>query len=119
MHSYLDNINAYGEIERNCIEAAIKANSYLQSLLPLFEQVYIRGAGELWYYDENKNFVLSTRQRRGVRQGCVLGMFLFCLTMEPLYMRLRAAMREQGAVYAYCDDSYLVAEPDKMAEVLA
>jgi len=33
----LNNIHAYGEIERDCIEAAIKTNPYLQSLLPLFE----------------------------------------------------------------------------------
>ncbi len=47
----LDKINAYCEIERDCIEAAIKANSYLHGLLPLFELLYIRGALELWYYD--------------------------------------------------------------------
>jgi len=68
------------------------ANPYLHSLLSLFELLYKRGAGELWYYDENGNFVLHTHNRRGVRQGCVLGMFLLCLSMEPVYMRLRATM---------------------------
>jgi hypothetical protein len=56
------------------------ANPYLQSFLSLFKLLYRREAGELWYYDENEKFVLYTRQRRGVRQGCVLGVFLFCLT---------------------------------------
>jgi len=45
----LDAINAYGKIERECIEAAIRANPYLQLLLPLFELLYKRGEGILWY----------------------------------------------------------------------
>jgi hypothetical protein len=44
----MDNVNAYVEIERECIQAAIKASPYLHSLLPLFELMYKRGAGELW-----------------------------------------------------------------------
>ena len=38
-------INAYGEIERECIyiEAAIKANPYLHKILPLYELLYKRG----------------------------------------------------------------------------
>jgi hypothetical protein len=39
----IDAINAYGDIERLCIETTIKANSYLQKLLPLFELLYKRG----------------------------------------------------------------------------
>ncbi len=77
--------------------------------------LYKKGAGELWNYDEAGNFVLGTRNRRGVRQGCVLGFFLFCLTMEPVYTRLRVALWEEGTLVTYCDDSYLLAEPDKMA----
>ena len=67
---------------------------------------YFKGSGELWYYDENGNFVLSTHNRRGVRRGCILGMFVFCLTTEPVYTRLREAMGEHGTLYAYSDDSY-------------
>ncbi len=43
----LDAINAYGEIERECIESAIKANPYLHMLLPLYELLYKRGEGVL------------------------------------------------------------------------
>jgi hypothetical protein len=46
-------------------------------------------------------------------------MFLFCLTMEPVYARFRAVMGEEGALYAYCDESYLIAKPGKMTEVMA
>jgi len=43
----LDAINAYGEIECECIEAAIKANPYLHHLLPIYELLYKKGEGVL------------------------------------------------------------------------
>jgi hypothetical protein len=87
------------------------ANPYLHNLMPLFKRLYRKGSGALWYYDENANFDLATHSRRGVRQ--------WCLTMELVDTRLREAMGEQGTLYAYCDDSYLFAEPGRIAEVLS
>ena len=49
----LDVINAFEEIERDCIRAALLANLSMHTLLPIFEMFYERGSGELWYYDEN------------------------------------------------------------------
>jgi hypothetical protein len=61
--------------------------------------LYKREAGEIRYYDEASKFVMRTRNKRGFRQGCVMGMFMFCRSMEPVYTRLRAAMGENGAMY--------------------
>ena len=36
----LDGVNAFGEINRSCIRAAIEANPSLHLLLPLFEMLY-------------------------------------------------------------------------------
>ena len=116
--SSLDVSNAIGEIERECIEAAIRADTYMHRLLPLFELLYKHGEGVLWYYDENGKFVVGVRNRRGFRQGCVLGMFLFCVTMQPIYARLQEAVGEEGALYTYCDDSYLLAPAEQMATTL-
>jgi hypothetical protein len=115
----LEAINAYGDIEREYIEASIKANPYLRLLLPLYELLYKRGEGILWHYDEHGNFVMGTRQLRGVRQGCVLGLFLFCLTMAQVYERLKQTVGEEGIVYTYSDDSYILAPKEQMAVVLA
>ena len=52
----LDAISAYGEIERDCIEAAIRANPFLHRLLPLFELLYKRGEGIYWYYEWQVRF---------------------------------------------------------------
>jgi hypothetical protein len=45
----LDAINAYGEIERECIEAVIMANPYIHKLLPMYELMFKQGEGVLLY----------------------------------------------------------------------
>ena len=75
----LDAINAFGEIERDCIKAAVLANPSLYMHIPLFEMLYERESGEMWFYDENNNFVESYFSRSGVHQGCVMGASFFAL----------------------------------------
>ncbi len=41
----LDGVNAFGEINRSCIRAAIEANPSLYLLLPFFLMLYERGSG--------------------------------------------------------------------------
>jgi hypothetical protein len=38
--------------------------------------------------------------------------------MEPVYARLRVIVGEDGALYTYCDDSYIIAASERMADVL-
>ena len=45
----LDGVNSFGEINRSCIRAAIRANPSLHLLLPLFEMHYERGSSEIFY----------------------------------------------------------------------
>ncbi len=63
----LDGINAFGEINRDCIRAALLADPDLHLLIPLFELLYERGNGELYYYDENGNYIASYYSKNGVR----------------------------------------------------
>ncbi len=95
------------------------ANPDLHLLIPLFELLYEIGSGELFYYDENGNYIASYYNKNGVRQGCVLGAFLFCLAMQPVYSRLGALLGPEGALYAYSDDVYLLADPINMAVALS
>jgi hypothetical protein len=81
--------------------------------------LYKRGVGELWFYDENGNYVQTYYSKTGVRQGCVLGAFLFCLAIAPVYARLGSLLGPEGALYAYSDDVYLLADPGHMAVALA
>jgi hypothetical protein len=38
--------------------------------------------------------------------------------MEPVYAIMRETMGEEGDLYTYCDDSYLLAPAEQMATVL-
>jgi hypothetical protein len=80
--------------------------------------LYERGSGEL-YYDEPGNYVESRYSRCGVRQGCVLGAFLFCLAMKLVYSRLGELLGANGVLYSYSDDVYLVSDPISMAHTLS
>ena len=64
-----DQLNAYGEVKCKCNEAPIKANPFLHHLPPLFEMLNKRGTGEMWYHDEDRNFVISKQSMRGVHHG--------------------------------------------------
>ena len=86
--------------------------------MPIYELMYEKEEEVLWSYDETGNFVMGTMNKMGVTQGCVLVMFLFCLTMAPVYTRRRVAVGDEGVLYTYCDDSYILAHVNKMAEVM-
>ena len=55
----LDVSNAFGDMERPCIRAALETNVALHPLIPMYDVLYTRCKGELWFYDELGNFVLS------------------------------------------------------------
>ena len=114
----LDAINAFGEIEREYIRAFLLANPCLHMFIPLFEMLYERGSGDLWYYDEKGNFAESHFSRTNVHQVCVLEGFMFCLAMYPVYARLQALLGSKGALYAYSDDAYIISDPISMAKAL-
>jgi len=59
----------------------------------------------------DSNFAESHFIRSGVRQGCVLSAFLFCLAMYPVFARLEAMLGHEGGLYAYSDDVYLLSDP--------
>jgi hypothetical protein len=71
------------------------------------------------YYDEYGNYVESHYNKCGVRQGCVLGAFFFCLDTRPVYARLVALLGPNGALCTYSDDAYLVSDPATMSILLA
>ena len=42
-------------------------------------------------------------------------MFLFCVTMAPVYASLRTVIGDKGVLYTYCDDAYILAPAEGMA----
>ena len=86
----LDATNAFGDLERPCIRAALLANVMLHPLIPLYDVLYTWGNGDLWFYDEFGDFVLAVLSKRVVRYGCILGASILCITVRPVYDALRS-----------------------------
>jgi hypothetical protein len=92
----LDASNAFGDLERSCIRAALEANVALHPLIPLYDVLYNSGKGEMWFYDEMGKFVMCVFGLRGVRQGCVLGMPILCITVRSVYDALVVILGPEG-----------------------
>ena len=114
----LDANNAFGDLERPCIRAALEANVALHPLIPLYDVLYTRGSGVLWFYDELGNFILSVFCRRGVRQGCVLGTTILCIPVRPVYDALLVTLGPEGFLFSYADDIYIGGQPPNVASAL-
>jgi hypothetical protein len=116
--SCMDACNALGDLERPCIRAALEANVALHPLIPLYDVIYTRGSGVMWFYDELGNFILAVFCRRGVRQGCVLGTTILCITVRPLYNALLVTLGPEGFLFIYADDVYMGGLPINVARAL-
>ena len=65
----LEASNAFGDLERPCIRAALEANVAFHPLIPLYDVLYTRGSDELWYYDDVGTFIICVLCRKGVRRA--------------------------------------------------
>eukprot|EP00873_Tetraselmis_striata_P041685 jgi/Tetstr1/461949/TSEL_007027.t1 len=85
--SSIDASNAYGMTDRRAIRRRRVADPTIHSLLLLFDMLYA-APSENWLYDNESDgdappAVLT--QLRGIRQGCPLATFFFCLTIGPVF----------------------------------
>jgi len=85
----------------------------------MYGVLYTKGKGERWFCDELGNFVLSVMCRKGVRQSCVLGRTIMCITDRPAYDVILAIMGPEGFLLSYADDVYLGGVPGNVALALA
>ncbi len=49
--------------------------------------------------------------RRGFRQGCVLGLFIFCVMIAPIYKQLKEGLGPEGMLVAFSDDVHVHGPP--------
>jgi hypothetical protein len=116
--AYLDAINAFGDMERPCIRAALATNIFLHPLIPLYGVLYTRGIGEMWYYDELGNFVICVLCRRSVRQGHVMGTIILCIKVKPAYGALLGLLCPGGFLFSYTDDVHMGGKPPCVAQTI-
>eukprot|EP00873_Tetraselmis_striata_P019352 jgi/Tetstr1/439616/TSEL_028038.t2 len=108
--SSIDACNAYGMTDRRAIRRRLVAHPALHSLLPLFDMLYA-GPSENWLYDRESDGDAPTvvlTQLRGIRQGCPLATFFFCLTVGPVFDAITAKLGMGGLVLAFADDLHLL-----------
>ena len=85
-HARVDAFNGFNELKmREAMRAAIVANKRRYRVLLLYDILYTYKVGELWYFDEDGNLSHTLGSRKGVGQGCVLGVLMLCVTMAPVY----------------------------------
>jgi len=100
------------------MRAALVADTRLYCLLPLFDMMHTDMDGEMWYFDEEGVLRHMLFSRRGIRQGCVLGIFIFCIAMAPIYLSLKNELGSEVMLLAYSDDVYLHGPPVKVAAAI-
>ena len=116
----LDASNAFGDLERPCIRAALEANVPLHPRIPMYDVLYTRGKRELLFYDELGNFILGAMCRKGVRHGCcVIGTTILYITARPVYDAILVILEPKGFLFSYTDDVYLGGIPGNVALALA
>ena len=116
--SCLDASNAFGDQECPCIRAALEANVALHPLLPLYDVLYTRGSGELWYYNDAGTFIICVLYMKGVRQDCVLGITILSITLIPVYDALLNLLGPEEFLFNYTYDVYMGGRPVKVALTL-
>ena len=107
----LDASNAFGDLERPCNRAALEAYVALHPLIPLYEVLYTKGKGELWFYGDMGSFILTVLCCKRVCQGCVLGTSILCITVRPVYAALIVNQWPKGFLFSYADDVYMGGKP--------
>ncbi len=99
--------NAFRDMERPCIRAAIEVNPALHPLIPIYDVLYNRGSGQIWFYDDLGNFIICVFYSRGVRHGCVLDTTILCVTTCPIYDAPLGLLGPYGFLFNYADDVYI------------
>ena len=116
-----DAVNAFNAQYREAMRAALLANPALHGLLDLFDMLYRAGGGRICVGSMAPQPVHRCSRFVAVAEsgkGALWAPFLFCLTMAPIYDRIRAMVGDAGVLLAFSDDAYCISSPVLLAAVL-
>jgi hypothetical protein len=71
---------------------AIVTDKRLHRIIPLYDIMCTDRTWELWYFDEDGEFCHTLLSRDGVRQGCVMGLFIVCAMIASIYSVLKCKL---------------------------
>ena len=117
----LDLVNAFNSILRKIIFEEVSANFPL--LLPWLHCLYGRFS-DLWTKSEDGTCYFPLSSEEGVKQGCTLGSFLFCIAIQnPIIKKINSILNNTssgsptaGFAFALLDDINIIADPSSITE---
>jgi hypothetical protein len=112
----LDVKNAFNSLDRGLIAAALQAQPRTKPLWPIAKLAY-SSPSTLYLFNRTGECVSTVLSQRGVRQGDVLGSFLFALAMQPAYQDCANVPGVRGVV-AVLDDLTVTGHVDALERAL-
>eukprot|EP01032_Pedospumella_encystans_P015614 gene15614-17845_t len=99
----LDAINAFNSARRE--PAFFLARQHFSPLMRIINALY--GGQSSLRLNQAPHALVTILAEMGVQQGCVLGSWLYCLSIHPLIEKIQEAMAGAGMVKFFMDDGNL------------
>ena len=107
----VDAVGAFDHVARGAMLDALLANPELQPLLPYARQFYASPSTYTWY---DEGAAHNVHQGEGGEQGDPLMPAFYALAQHPALQDLHTQLQDGEAVFAFLDDVYVVAPPERV-----
>ena len=108
----VDAVGALDHVARGAMLDALLANPELQPLLPYARQFYASPSTYTWYDEDGAAH--NVHQGEGGEQGDPLMPAFYALAQHPALHDLHTQLQDGEAVFAFLDDVYVVAPPERV-----
>ena len=113
----VDAVGAFDHVSRQAMLEGLQTRPALEPLLPFARQFY--GSRSLYTWLDADGCEHDIAQGEGGEQGDPLMPALYSLAVHPALEASAAHLRDGEAVFAFLDDTYIVAPPERVAAVHA
>ena len=110
-----DAVGAFDHVSRGSMLDALHGHPELQPLLPFARQFYASPSSYTWIDDDGHAHQVT--QGEGGEQGDPLMPALYALAQHEALNDLQNQLRDGEAVFAFLDDVYVVALPERIREL--
>ena len=111
----IDAVGAFDHVSRHAMLAGLMHRPSLQPLLPFARQFYASDSTYVW--QDAQGDTHEIRQAEGGEQGDPLMPALYAIAQHPALAAVNEQLHEGEAVFAYLDDIYVVAAPERIREL--
>ncbi|OLP82880.1 hypothetical protein AK812_SmicGene36427 [Symbiodinium microadriaticum] len=108
----VDAVGAFDYVSREAMLSALLRHPDLRPLVPFARQFYSTPSSYTWTDDSGCSHVIA--QGEGGEQGDPLMPALYALAQQPALCEVQAQLRNGKAIFAFLDDTYVVANPDRV-----